>query len=368
MLGVYIHVPFCLRRCNYCDFCSSVADGGRVEEYVSALVESIGKYAGKNLRADTVYLGGGTPSLLSGEQMKKILAAVYKTFDVSDAAEITAEANPGTVTPEKLRAYREAGVNRISFGIQSCKDNELYRLGRLHSFAEAEESVRTARLAGIKNVSADIMLGIPEQTPATLAETVERVAALGVDHISAYMLKIEEGTPFDCESVRRAVADDDTVADMYLMTVKMLSQRGFMQYEISNFAKPGFESRHNLKYWNCEEYLGFGPSAHSYFGGKRFYFPDDISGFINSPCAESRTEDASPNRLEEYIMLGLRLCKGILLDRVTALGGNAERLLGAAKPYVGAGLAAVSGKRLYLTPKGFLVSNGIIARLLESVL
>ena len=366
MLGIYIHIPFCLRRCNYCNFCSSVADSGRISDYVAALIKSIGTYAGMGLRADTVYLGGGTPSLLTASQMAEILETVYKTFAVSDNAEITSEANPGTVTLEKLRAYREAGVNRVSFGIQSCKDNELYRLGRLHGFAQAEEAVGLAHLAGIANVSADIMIGIPEQTKASLAETVERVTALGVSHVSAYMLKIEEGTPFDCESIRRSTADDDTVADMYLMTAEMLLQRGFEQYEISNFAKKGFESQHNLKYWNCEEYLGFGPSAHSYFGGKRFYVPDDIGAFIKTSGSVTEIEDVSPNRLEEYIMLGLRLCKGISLDKVASLGGNADALLRAVGPYARIGLASVSDGVLSLTRSGFLVSNGIIGRLIEA--
>ncbi len=367
MTGIYIHVPFCLRRCGYCDFCSSVAGSGRIEEYVSALIKSISSYAGRGIACDTVYLGGGTPSLLSASQMSDILLAVYKTFDVSSDAEVTAEANPGTVTLEKLRSYRDSGINRISFGIQSCKDNELYRLGRLHSFSQAEEAVNLARLAGIENVSADIMLGIPEQTSATLAETVERVASLGVNHVSAYMLKIEEGTPFDCDVIRRSVADDDTAADMYLMTVEMLSQRGFEQYEISNFAKAGFESRHNLKYWNCEEYLGFGPSAHSYFGGKRFYVPEDISGFIDGSAPAYISEDDCPDKLEEYIMLGLRLCKGILLDKVSALGGDAESLKSTAAAYERAGLLKISDRNIALTRRGFLVSNGIIGELLEAV-
>lgn len=366
MLGIYIHVPFCLKRCNYCDFCSSVASSGRISEYAAAIVRNIRAYAGKGLKADTVYLGGGTPSLLSPEDMRVILAAVKESFDISTNAEITTEANPGTVTLEKLSAYREAGINRISFGVQSCKDNELYKLGRLHNFYQSQEAVAIAKASGINNISCDLMIGIPEQTPQTLSESVEALCALDIQHISAYMLKIEEGTPFDCPEIRNSLPDDDTVSDMYLMTVEMLSQRGFEQYEISNFSKPGFESRHNLKYWTGEPYIGFGPSAHSYFTGRRFYVPDDIDGFISSAVQKINIEDSSPDLLAEYIMLGLRLRKGVSLAEASSLGGNADSLVRAAKPFERAKLLTVSGDNIALTRAGFLVSNGIIAKLLDS--
>ena len=361
MLGIYIHIPFCLKRCNYCDFCSSVAGESKRAEYVAALTASIRKYKGMGLGADTVYFGGGTPSLLSECEINEIMSAVRETFSVSGSAEITSEANPGTVSYEKLTAFRDAGINRISFGIQSCKDDELYALGRLHNYQQAVEAVEFALKAGVENISCDLMIGIPYQTLESLSESVNSVCNLGVKHISAYMLKIEEGTPFDCNKIRALIPDDDTVADMYLKTVQMLSERGFDQYEISNFAVPGFESCHNLKYWTGEEYLGFGPSAHSYFGGNRFYIPDDIDGFIKSSLREPETEDSSPDKLEEYIMLGLRLRKGILLSRVNELGGDPERLLKIAGQYEKAGYLTISGGRFALTPKGFLMSNGIIS-------
>lgn len=366
MLGIYIHVPFCLKRCNYCDFCSSIVSNGRISEYTAAMVRNIRTYAGKGLKADTVYLGGGTPSLLSPEDMSAILTAVKDSFEISSDAEITTEANPGTVTQDKLLAYRKAGINRVSFGVQSCKDNELYRLGRLHSYSQAVEAVKMAVDSGINNISCDLMIGIPEQTPETLAESVEAICALGIQHISAYMLKVEEGTPFDCNEIRSSLPDDDTVSDMYIMTAEMLLQRGFEHYEISNFSKPGVESRHNLKYWTGEPYIGFGPSAHSYFEGRRFYVPDDINDFITSTLQKINTEDDTPDKLSEYVMLGLRLSKGILLDAISSLGGDVNRLVRAAIPFESAGLLKVTNGIISLTREGFLVSNGIISRLLDS--
>ena len=366
MLGIYIHIPFCLRRCGYCDFCSSIASNGRIAEYTDAMVRNIRSYAGRGLSADTVYLGGGTPSLLTGEQMSAILSAVKESFGILPDAEITTEANPCTVTYEKLCAYREAGINRISFGVQSCKDNELYRLGRLHTFERAAEAIETAKRSGINNISCDLMIGIPEQTLDTLAESIESLCLLEIKHISAYMLKIEEGTPFDCDAIRSSVPDDDTVSDMYMMTAKMLMQRGFEQYEISNFSKPGYESRHNLKYWTGESYIGFGPSAHSYFESKRFYVPEDIDGFISSALQKINIEENCPDRLSEYIMLGLRLCKGISLDTVVELGGDSCALVKACEPLERAGLLSVNDGRMSLTLKGFLVSNGVISRALDS--
>ena len=367
MLGVYIHIPFCRRRCNYCDFCSSVASRSAIGEYVSALIKSIEAFGDSRKAVDTVYIGGGTPSLLSEEEMSTILNAVRSKFQLTDDCEVTTEANPCTVTPELLRAYKTAGINRISFGIQSSNTTELTALGRLHTFEEAKKAVEYAHEAGIDNISADIMLGIPHQTPATLRETIDKITALDVKHISAYMLKIEPNTPFDCDEIRALIPDDDTVSDMYLDTVEALASKGFTQYEISNFAIDGYHSRHNLKYWTGEPYIGFGPSAHSYYGGKRFFVPDDIKSFISDPLAPPETEDDAPDKLEEYIMLGLRLCKGISLDKAHVLGANPDKLLFAAEPFVNAGLAIVKDDDLSLTPRGFLVSNGIINALLESL-
>lgn len=366
MTGLYIHIPFCLRRCGYCDFCSSVLDAGRLGAYADAVVRNVRAYARKDICLDTVYFGGGTPSLLPGEKMAGILAEIRAAFSLSNDAEVTVEANPGTVDAEKLSAYSEAGVNRISFGIQSCKDDELYRLGRIHSFSDAEKAVATAKKCGIKNISADLMLGIPGQTLSSAEESVRKICELGISHLSAYMLKIEEGTPFDCPEIRAAVADDDTVSEMYLSCAEIAESFGLMQYEISNFARAGFESRHNLKYWTGEPYLGIGASAHSYFGGRRFFVPPDIAGFIASDRQPTETEDDRPDRLFEYLMLGLRLTRGIELSRVDELGGNVGRIAEASLPLERAGFVTRGGGRLRLTRRGFLVSNEVIARLIEA--
>ena len=366
MTGVYLHVPFCRKRCNYCDFCSSVASREAISEYVTALITSISAFDIDALPVDTVYLGGGTPSLLSGDEMRAVLDAVRAKFALTDDCEITTEANPCTVSPELLSDYHAAGINRISFGIQSCKVNELNTLGRLHTFEDAENAVKYAHDAGITNISADLMMGIPHQTPATLRESIDRIVSLGVTHISAYMLKVEPGTRFDSDDIRALLPDDDTVSDMYLETVENLSQKGYEQYEISNFAVPGCESRHNLKYWTGEPYIGFGPSAHSYFGGRRFYIPDDISAFLCDPLSPPETEDDNPDLLEEFIMLGLRLRKGISLDKLQTMGGNPDKALSAIRPFVNADLISVKDNNLSLSPRGFLVSNGIISRIIDS--
>lgn len=366
MLGIYLHIPFCRRRCSYCDFCSSVSPSERIAAYTEALVRNIRAYKGRGLSADTVYLGGGTPSLLTENQLKSILSAVFESFSISESAEITMEANPGTVTKDSLSAYKAAGVNRISFGVQSAEDNELAALGRLHSFKQAEEAVKTAQDCGVTNISCDLMIGIPLQTRDSLECSINAICGLNVQHISAYMLKIEEGTPFDCTEIRSQVADDDRSAEMYLQTVKMLAERGFEQYEISNFAKNGDVSRHNYKYWTGEPYLGFGPSAHSLFDGRRFFVPDDIDGFIAAPLQREVIEDDSPDPLIEYLMLGLRLSRGVSFERLRELGANLHKFKVSAAPLAAAGLMELDENRARLTPEGFLVSNGIIARMIES--
>ncbi len=362
MPAIYIHVPFCRRRCAYCDFCSSVAAPETISAYADALIRNIRACAPLNLTAETVYFGGGTPSLVSAADMNKIMSAVRESFALPPSAEVSAEANPDSADYEKLAAWRDAGINRLSLGVQSCKDNELYRLGRLHNFSQAENAVKNARKAGFENISCDLMLGIPEQTPETALESVNRICDMGVCHVSAYMLKIEEGTPFDCDEIRSSLMSDDELSDMYLMAAEALEKRGLAQYEISNFSREGCQSRHNLTYWTLGEYLGFGPSAHSLFRGKRFFVPHDISGFINSEFQRIEIEDEHPDFLQEYVMLGLRLCKGIELD---GLGEKAEKILPALEPLKRANLVKTGGGRLRLTRRGFLVSNGIIARLLE---
>ena len=263
-----------------------------------------------------------------------------------------------------MRDFRAAGINRLSIGIQSFNDDELKMMGRLHSSHQAAEAIQNAQKAGFENISADLMLGLPYQTEETVRDNIRKLAELNVTHISAYMLKIEENTPLaGCPELVNAAADDDKSADIYLMAVDMLAENGFGQYEISNFAKAGYECRHNLKYWRCEEYFGTGPSAHSCMNGKRFYVPRDIAGYINSPRQQEIVSDESPCTEEEKMMLALRLSEGCDISGCK----SKENIIKAAKPMESHGLLKINGNRIILTPEGFLLSNEIICRLTDEL-
>ncbi len=363
-LGIYVHIPFCVRRCPYCDFYSCTSDGCVKSEYVNALIADIKGYKDRMLSADSVYFGGGTPTSLTSAQLVGILSAIKESFSLSDDCEITTEANPCTVDFEYLCEIRKAGFNRISFGVQSAVDSELLSLGRLHSYKQAENAVLQAKKAGFDNISCDLMIGVLGQTSDTLAYSVDKLCSLPITHISAYMLKIEDGTPYDCDRIRNSIASDDTQADFYLSAVKRLAENGFEQYEISNFCKNGRVSRHNMKYWELCDYIGFGPSAHSFFDGKRFYNERDVKGYITDRNAVCRVEDNNPDALCEYTMLSLRLSKGISREKYVSLGGSLKKLDSLSAKLVEAGLAKSDGDILSLTPEGFLLSNSIILELL----
>lgn len=360
--GIYIHIPFCKSKCPYCDFYSMKMQSGSAEQYTAAMTEIIKSQKEKyQLSADTLYIGGGTPSLIGAENISRIVTAakVFGDFD-----EITVECNPSCVEEDFFKKVSSSGVNRISLGLQSAVDSERRSLGRLAGIKEAEKCIADAKNAGIKNISLDVMIGIPNQTEKSLDETLRFCAESGVTHISAYMLKLEENTFFYKNSQNLNLPDEDFTADAYLRMVSFLESREFFQYEISNFAREGFESRHNLKYWNGDEYLGIGPAAHSFIGGKRFYYPRDIECFINGGEPVS---DGEGGGVEEYIMLGLRLKKGILYDEVARRGRSdiIEALEKEAVSYAENGLAEKSGNGFYLTPRGFLVSNAIIGNVLS---
>lgn len=352
-LGIYIHIPFCMRKCSYCDFYSAAPSDGDIEAYSRALIRRINAYP-EGLAADTVYFGGGTPSLLSPDHLGEIISACRRRFSLADNSEISMEANPASVSADMLSRYIGAGINRISIGVQSLIDDELESLGRLHNAAVAERFVLAAYEAGFREISCDMMLGIPKQTRTSAAETLGRLCALPITHISAYMLKIEENTPFAAWRETLPLPCEDELCDIYLDTVGYLEKKDFHQYEISNFAREGSECRHNLKYWHCDEYIGIGASAHSFFGGVRYAAHRDTAGFIAGRDIEYVT-DADGGTREEKIMLGLRLSEGIersLVPENICLALAAQ------------GLAALEGDRVRLTPQGFLVSNQIIAALL----
>lgn len=360
-LGLYIHVPFCNGKCPYCDFYSLSAEDGTKEKYTEKICEDI-TYLHEDF--DTVYFGGGTPSLLGSDRIAKILSAVTPF----EGREVTLECNPsdtGAVDSafsfEKVAA---AGVNRISMGLQSAVDSERKALGRRGTVEDVSRAVKRIKNAGIDNISLDLMLGIPYQTSDSLKRSIDFCVNAGVRHISAYMLKIEQGTPFYKMRGSLALPDEDTVCDLYLECCEELEKNGFKQYEISNFALPGFESRHNLKYWNCKEYIGLGPAAHSFYNGKRFYYGRDLTAYLNG-CKP--VDDGEGGSFEEYAMLALRLTKGLNYSEVLERFGYPvdERIIKNAAGLEKYGLVNITPDSINLTPKGFLVSNSVIAHILN---
>jgi len=359
--GMYIHVPFCEGKCPYCDFYSVKADNALMDAYTDSLIRALSCSPVDGI-FDTIYFGGGTPNLLGASRIEHILSACYRTFSIADDTEITLEANPNTLTAPLLADLRGLGVTRLSIGAQSIHPHELALLGRRHDSSQIFKALDWAQAVGFKHVSLDLMMGLPGQQHSDIQKSVDTVAVLPIDHLSVYLLKIEEGTPF---STRYAELDDDTFADFYLSTVDTLDKHGFIQYEISNFTRPGGESRHNLKYWRLDPYLGIGPSAHSFMNGRRFFFESDLQTFLSASNPFDCCQDDGPGGDgEEYIMLGLRLAAGVSLSEAAVLGIDASLLAQRAHPLLGQGYARLDGDRLALTPKGFLISNRIIAHLL----
>ncbi len=319
-----------------------------------------------DLSFDTVYFGGGTPSVIGSEKIGKILRAARENYKISENAEITVECNPSAVNDKFFEDIAKYGVNRISLGMQSAVDGERRALGRTADKNTVKAAVESAKKSGICNISLDLMLGVPNQNTETLEKSLNFCINAGIKHISAYMLTIEENTVFFKRRDKLNLPDEDEVCEMYLKTAEKLEANGFYQYEISNFAKNGFESRHNLKYWKCEEYLGLGPSAHSFINGKRFYFPRNTNDFINGKKAVF--DDYGGGR-DEYIMLGLRLTHGISDSEYKKLFGEKipESIIKKARDFEKQGLMTVSGANISLTKKGFLVSNYIIAEILQKI-
>lgn len=370
MPGIYLHIPFCDGKCPYCDFYSQAGSEPQKDHYTRCLSERVFAFSREltgsvPISWQTVYFGGGTPNLLGAGRLASLLSAVRKSFPLEEDAEITAEANPTQVGEVFFADLRKAGFNRLSMGLQSANEDELRLLGRKHSARDAAEAVRAARAAGFANLSLDLMLGLPGQTREKLGASISFAAGLGVPHISSYILKIEEGTPFSRAGL--SLPEDDEIADLYLFCVEELARHGYAQYEISNFARPGWESRHNLLYWHGEEYLGFGPGAHSFFGGRRFYWPRSLQGFLDG---EPPVDDGPGGGFEEYAMLALRLTEGLTRkaceNRFPQGGALFDCVLKNIKKCP-QGLLHADIDRIALTPEGFLVSNALILTLLENV-
>ena len=364
-LGIYIHIPFCASMCGYCDFFTCAGAAERMAEYQQALLEHIEESAGRIAPAyiDTVYFGGGTPSFYGAARLIELLAAVKATGRLLKRAEVTVEVNPDSVRLHDLRALRKAGFNRLSIGMQSATNDILKMIGRRHSYRQVEMAVENARTAGFDNISLDLIYGLPSQTRSDWADTLAKALALRPEHISGYGLKREEGTPMYALKDSPRIPSDDEQAEMYLCMVEELRHYGYEQYEISNFAKPGYEGRHNLIYWDCGDYLGLGPAAHSCMGGRRFYYPPDTAAFLNDAAAP--VMDGSCGA-EDYLILQLRLRKGLSLDAYKKLYGKefSTAQLAFVQNCVRAGYASFDGRTLALTPAGLIVQNSILAQLL----
>ena len=373
-LGIYVHIPFCRSKCQYCDFYSlSDARERLMDDYLRAICTHI-REAGPlapAYRVDTIYFGGGTPSYFGEAGIATIMNTIRKHFDVDGNAEITFEANPDSVTPRLLRRLRAEGFNRVSLGIQTDDDAILRDIGRPHTYRQAVQAVKQIRQAGFQNLSVDLMYGLPGQTLAGWKQTVANVIKLQPEHISCYGLKLEEGTPLYEQQDQYDLPDDDLQADMYLAAVDLRAEKGFRQYEISNFAKRGMASKHNLKYWNGGEYLGFGPDASSDFAGRRFSMVRDIRAYIGGIATGGQVlresqQLQSRERAGEYVMRRLRTTAGISRSeyekRYLLSFEPLEKILELACRH---GLARRTGDDGYsLTAKGFLVSNSILSDLL----
>lgn len=398
-LGIYIHIPFCVQKCNYCDFLSFSADEDMKERYVKVLCEEIGQYGEENLcseqpaqindfsqaaplpyNVDSIFIGGGTPSLLSERQIFRILEQVRKKFFLSKDCEITIEANPKTLTEEKLRGYREAGVNRLSLGVQSMDDEILARLGRIHRKDDFLQNYEAARKAGFRNINTDLMFSLPGQTEESWERTLSQILDLEPEHISFYSLIIEEGTPFyeawkqgDLEEV-----EDELDRRIYWNTVDKLAENGYDQYEISNAARPGFASRHNLKYWSMMPYLGFGLGAHSYINRKREENTSALNVYLEAmqnpdfqnmqkpPFHFVTTENGVKEEMEEFVFLGLRKTAGIeIIGFFNRFSKSVFEIYGdVISKNKREGLLSEEKGRLFLTRKGVDISNYVMMQFL----
>lgn len=379
-IGLYFHVPFCSNKCDYCNFYSleNVNNQDLKLNYTNSIILELEKHRNilSNKLIDTIYFGGGTPPVLGVQNLSKILKYVLQNFQHKDISmmEISLESNPDSLSSEDMIILNRAGFNRISFGVQSIVQNELDLIGRRKdNNIILSDLITSANQAGFKNISIDLMIGLPEQNINSLSTTLNYIMGQNIQHISAYILKLEEDTPLYRKRDLLNIPDEDYQADLYLYTVKFLRQHGFKQYEISNFCKDNFECQHNLKYWNTDEYLGIGPSAHSMVNNKRFYYPNSINNFIelsNQNNSDNIVQDGEGNTLEEYCMLRLRLSDGLDLNIAKQKGlSDIQELeiISKAKELKKYGLCNIENNKIYLTQNGFLISNSCIIKLLENL-
>ena len=357
-LGIYVHVPFCVKKCNYCDF-NSYSDIWEYEDaYFDALIDEIvNKSDADKYCADTIYIGGGTPSAVRPENIIRVMSAIYERFSVAKNCEI--ECNPATVDFEGFCRYRAAGINRVSMGLQSANGEELLRLGRIHTLGDFESSFNDARRAGFANISLDLMFGLPDQTVGKWQKTLSRAAEFGAEHISCYALTIEENTPFS--KMKLNLPDDDAQREMYDFAVDFLGKQGYVRYEISNFARWGCKSRHNLKYWRLDEYAGFGAGAHSFLDGKRFANEPSVLKYISGAPPEC-TNESDEDLMSEFMFLGLRTSEGVAeSDFSERFTRDVDSVFGSTlKKYENIGAIVRENGRIFIKPEFLYVSNSIL--------
>ncbi len=371
-MELYLHIPFCVKKCAYCDFLSFPSGQEIQRQYAKRLMEDIGCMGKEygDIPVDTIFIGGGTPSVLESRLIVDLMEHVNRAFQISDGAEISMEANPGTVTREKLKEYRRAGINRISFGLQSANDRELKLLGRIHTWAEFLESFALARECGFTNLNIDLMSALPGQTCESWKDTLKRVTDLEPEHISAYSLIIEEGTPFGekygSEEGRKLLPDEDSEREMYHETKRFLRECGYERYEISNYAKPGRECRHNIGYWTGVPYLGLGLGASSYMNGSRFAVSSDMQQYLEEkPGTFTDVEKLTKKDMEEeFFYVGLRMTAGVSLPEFERRFGVSAKDVypGLMEMFVEEKAAVFQGDRFVLTDYGLDVSNYIMAQ------
>lgn len=362
-IGIYIHIPFCRSKCPYCDFFSMRGNESEYDNYVEILIDKIEYWSKKTDKTvDTVYIGGGTPSVIGTENLFNIIKKVKNCFKLQPNPEITIEVNPESGGKIDFKKLKGAGLNRVSIGLQSAVKEELKCLGRIHNAESVKNTVELIKESGIDNISLDLMLGIPEQTKENLKKSIDFCVDLNVKHISSYILKIEENTNYYKNKDKYNFPDENSTADLYLYAVEYLSKKGFSQYEISNFSKQNFESKHNLKYWNLDEYIGIGPAAHSFLNGKRFYYERNIESFKNNNIIN----DGIGGTKEEYIMLQLRLKSGLDFKKYEEVFGEdlSKDFLNKANKYIKSGFMEKTNDSIFFTSKGFLVSNSILSDLI----
>jgi len=378
-ISLYIHIPLCVKKCAYCDFASFSGRMGQREGYVQAVCREIRAQAAffGRRRIATIFFGGGTPTLLSGDQLKAIMQTVRDCFEVMDGAEISMEGNPGTLDMESLRAYREAGVNRLSLGVQSMDDSLLAAIGRIHTAKEAEAAVRMAREAGFENLNLDLMYGLPGQTAQQWRDTLQKAAALAPDHLSCYSLILEEGTPlFDSVNAGTCapLPDEDEMERMDALTLQLTRENGYVQYEVSNFAKAGRQCRHNIVYWECMPYLGVGLNAHSDMDGGRFYNPQSWEDYLamaesGSISRKQEGNSSAEERMFERMMMGLRQTRGVDAVRfVRDFGREIETVWPETiEQMTRRNLMDSNKERVFLTQRGMQVMNGVLVSLMEEM-